>query len=440
MRLIKKVLAVALVLTMVFTLVPATALASDAITVTIDGQRVTFADQQPVIINNRTLVPVGGVFEALGFTPSWSGSAQTATLTRVDYTVVITIGSATFTTNGVEYTLDVPAQIINNRTMLSLRAVLESIGIAPDNIGWDGNARAITIITDVEVTPPVDPVDAEAELAAFLSGMDMSAIRDALGVNFTVGMTEYAWGTDGIHSHRVVYPSGTVSTNNLEINNVLALGTQTGDVILHRMYDAGNVNIPRRYSLRIDIGNAIEVFNAPGGPHPWFASQNIDLSILTENCRAFHTTFFDLYLTADVDAVLAAFIDGMDMDAIREALGADFTVGMMEYVIDLDRNAVQSYRFLHVDGELDVNFSATGQLGWTNMFNTQTGDVTLHRLVVEYATTPVARYLVRVDLGAAKDLWIAYPELFPYHVPDDDWITERHRVHHFILVADLHVD
>ena len=140
------------------------AVQADGISVTIDGVAVVFEDQTPVIIDGRTLVPVGGVFGALNFVPTWDGDAQTATLTRDDFTVVITIGSADFTTNGVVFTLDVPAQIIEGRTMLPLRAVLESIGIPSDNIGWDGDAQAITVVTDGEVAA-TDPAPVEDEPA-----------------------------------------------------------------------------------------------------------------------------------------------------------------------------------------------------------------------------------------------------------------------------------
>jgi len=154
---IRRVCIVLLAVALVASL-PLTVQASDDISVTIDGVQVVFEDQAPVIRDDRTLVPVGGVFNALGFTPSWDGDAQTATLTRDDFTVVITIGSDVFTTNGVEFTLDVPAQIIGGRTMLPLRAVLESIGIPSENIGWDGDTRSITVVTVAEIaTMPVAP-------------------------------------------------------------------------------------------------------------------------------------------------------------------------------------------------------------------------------------------------------------------------------------------
>lgn len=116
--------------------------APDIISVTIDGVQVYFADQPPAIVDNRTLVPVRGVFETLGFEVDWNRETQTATLKNESFVVTITIGSPTFTTNGVSHALDVPAQIIGGRTMLPIRAVLESVGY---NVEWDNTTRTVVI-------------------------------------------------------------------------------------------------------------------------------------------------------------------------------------------------------------------------------------------------------------------------------------------------------
>ena len=142
---------------------PLTAQASDDIRVTIDGAAVTFEGQGPIIVDGRTLVPVRGVFEQLGFTPVWDRDARTATLTREDYTIVITIDSATFTTNGAAHTLDVPAQIMNGSTMLPLRAVLESVGY---ELNWDSATRTVLITSratsGTPTAPPLAPPSAPA--------------------------------------------------------------------------------------------------------------------------------------------------------------------------------------------------------------------------------------------------------------------------------------
>ena len=112
------------------------------ISVAIEGHRVNFADQNPVIIGGRTLVPVRGIFETLGFDVEWDEVTRSVTLTDDNYEVIIVVDRATFTTNGENHILDVPAQIINGRTMLPIRLVLESVGY---HVGWENETRTVLI-------------------------------------------------------------------------------------------------------------------------------------------------------------------------------------------------------------------------------------------------------------------------------------------------------
>ena len=122
------------------------ALQASEVGVVIDNVQVDFEGQSPIILYGRTLVPVRGVFEHLGFDVDWDQDAQTVTLTNEDYTVVITIDSPIFRTNGVEHLLDVPAQIIDGRTMLPIRHVAESVGLY---VGWN-QARSSVVIRTYE--------------------------------------------------------------------------------------------------------------------------------------------------------------------------------------------------------------------------------------------------------------------------------------------------
>ena len=140
MKTTKKLLLVTLVLVFVLALAPMAY--ADQINVSIDGQPVNFADQTPTIIDGRTLVPVRDVFEALGFEVDWDDVTRTATLTGDDYVVTITVGRRTFTTNGANHTLDVPAQIIGGRTMLPISAILESVGYY---VGWNERTRTVIV-------------------------------------------------------------------------------------------------------------------------------------------------------------------------------------------------------------------------------------------------------------------------------------------------------
>ena len=149
----KQIFSFFLAVLVIFTFVPTmtTHANEPPITVTIDGQQVIFNDQQPVIIDDRTLVPVRGVFEQMGFDVKWHPDTRQAELTRANDVILITIGSRTFTTNGESQTLDVPAQIVNDRTMLPLRSVLESVGYS---LEWDDATRTVIITSLAEITPP----------------------------------------------------------------------------------------------------------------------------------------------------------------------------------------------------------------------------------------------------------------------------------------------
>ena len=132
--------------------------ANGDVNVAVNGAPVVFTAQTPVNIDGRVLVPARGVFDALGFTPSWDGELRQATLTSDRFVIVITIDSTVFTTNGVQHHFDVPAQIINDSTMIPLGAVLRSIDIDP---GWDAATNTVIItVADNEYAPIDEPAPA----------------------------------------------------------------------------------------------------------------------------------------------------------------------------------------------------------------------------------------------------------------------------------------
>ncbi len=99
-------------------------------------------DAQAVIVEGRTLVPVRGVFEQLGYTVDYDANTKTATLTRGSSVVSMTMGNIYFTVNGNQVTPEVPQQIIDSRFMLPLRAVGEAIGAKVD---WDAETKTAII-------------------------------------------------------------------------------------------------------------------------------------------------------------------------------------------------------------------------------------------------------------------------------------------------------
>ncbi len=119
--------------------------------VTLNGQQLSF-DVPPTIDNGRTLVPLRAIFEAMGATVTWDQDTRTATAIKGDTTVVLQIGSTSPTINGQVKHLDVPAKIVNGRTLAPLRFVGEAFG---GIVGWN-QASQIASITAVPAsgTPP----------------------------------------------------------------------------------------------------------------------------------------------------------------------------------------------------------------------------------------------------------------------------------------------
>ncbi len=118
--------------------------ASQEIKVTVDGKNVSFPDVKPQIIQGRTLVPLRSVFETLGGNVEWNQSNKTATITVRANSLDIKIGSDVLVLNNKKLAqkLDVPAQLLNSRTMIPLRYAAEALGF---NVQWDNNSRTVKI-------------------------------------------------------------------------------------------------------------------------------------------------------------------------------------------------------------------------------------------------------------------------------------------------------
>jgi len=113
---------------------------------TVNGNTRTL-DLPPLIKHNRTLLPIRPIIEALGGTVKWDPAESKVTITLGSALIELWIGKSTAKVNGVDMPIDstnpeVVPEIINNRTMLPLRFIAESLGC---DVQWDGTTKTITI-------------------------------------------------------------------------------------------------------------------------------------------------------------------------------------------------------------------------------------------------------------------------------------------------------
>lgn len=101
-----------------------------------------YLEYDGVIIDDRTLVPMREIVESLGGTVVWDGENKRV-YSEIDGNVVeLEIESDIMKINGEEKQIDVPAKLINDKTMLPLRALAESVGA---EVSWDERIRCVYI-------------------------------------------------------------------------------------------------------------------------------------------------------------------------------------------------------------------------------------------------------------------------------------------------------
>ena len=160
--------------------------AADGISVVINDKPVEFGDVAPQIIESRTMVPLRAIFEALNATVEWDDATKTVKSTKGDTTISLTIGENKLTKNGEDKELDVPAQIIESRTLVPVRAISEAFDCKVD---WEDSTKTVKI-TYEEKTNTVDKVDGAiitlanaepetADVAVYASNAEMKVVEDA---------------------------------------------------------------------------------------------------------------------------------------------------------------------------------------------------------------------------------------------------------------------
>ncbi|WP_248928498.1 stalk domain-containing protein [Paenibacillus hamazuiensis] len=127
----QKITAVFLAIALLLTLCPPPGFAaSTGIKVMYNGTPLDFEDAQPVIRDGSTLVPFRSLFETLGFQVKWSdaGGVRKASGAKDGLEIELTLDSTEAVVNGQTVKLEVPAQMIEGKTMVPLRFISENSG------------------------------------------------------------------------------------------------------------------------------------------------------------------------------------------------------------------------------------------------------------------------------------------------------------------------
>ena len=111
------------------------------ITVLLNGEELTF-DAKPEILDGTTFVPLRGVFEQLGAEVEWNGERQEAFLTSGRDEICLKVGSTVAIRNTEVSTLSDAPYLKDDRVMVPLRYLSESLNY---DVTWNGKTRVAEI-------------------------------------------------------------------------------------------------------------------------------------------------------------------------------------------------------------------------------------------------------------------------------------------------------
>lgn len=164
-------------------------------TYTANGEMIVM-DVSPTIVESRTMLPIRYAATPLGADVGWDDATRKVTVALGATKIELWIGQSKALVNGASVAIDadnpnVKPLIINNRTMLPLRFVTETLGC---DVDWDPVTRKVTItraaggsgiipiLPVTPVKPVIPPVTTDPGL---ILSMDISKLKNSWGLEKT---------------------------------------------------------------------------------------------------------------------------------------------------------------------------------------------------------------------------------------------------------------
>lgn len=104
-------------------------------------------DVEPFIKNDRIMVPLRYVGDSLGFTVEWNKEERFATLKKGDVTIIVPAAGTVIKVNGEDFIIDAEPEIKDGRIFLSISNIAKALGYKEgEDILWDKETKTATFI------------------------------------------------------------------------------------------------------------------------------------------------------------------------------------------------------------------------------------------------------------------------------------------------------
>ncbi|MBR3942044.1 MAG: copper amine oxidase N-terminal domain-containing protein [Clostridia bacterium] len=144
----KKLISLILAATLFISLFSFPVAAENGISVYVNGEKLEF-DVEPILLNDRTMVPMRKIFETMGAKVEWEDYTNTAHGFKDGKIVSVTVDRPEAYTGEKLVMLDQSPVILNDRTLVPLRFVSESLGAKVD---WVDETQTVNITYEAKDT------------------------------------------------------------------------------------------------------------------------------------------------------------------------------------------------------------------------------------------------------------------------------------------------
>jgi uncharacterized protein YkwD len=152
----------------------------------------------PTIINGRTLIPLRSIMETFGAEVTWNPIDQSILITRQDAIITLQIDNLVADVNGRNLALDTPPKLIDSRTFVPIRFISESLNLL---VRWDSKNQTV-YISDY----------AHTSFEAITVGLNEESVYTALGDPSRRDLSIYGF-------QWLIYNEGTASYKQIGIKN-----------------------------------------------------------------------------------------------------------------------------------------------------------------------------------------------------------------------------
>lgn len=123
--------------------------AQSEISLFVDGSQIS-TDVAPIIVNDRTLVPVRCIFEAFDAAVDWVEATRQVIITSGDDTIILAIDNKRAYFNNTIITLDAAPVIVSDRTLVPIRFISEKLGYG---VEWNDEEKSVNIYSPKQQEP-----------------------------------------------------------------------------------------------------------------------------------------------------------------------------------------------------------------------------------------------------------------------------------------------